>query len=168
MVKDEKVFNLFYHYCISQMLSDRHGRLVEMLSHLKISTFCKSYIILHYFCSREYYEQGPGVAVIVNQKEFESREIQTREGTDIDRDELEATFSYLGVRPEDMFIYDNLSDTEMREKLETAARAADNNPECAWVAVIILSHGRIRNKEDEVLGVNGEGVVVDEVSNCKI
>ena len=91
-----------------------------------------------------------------------------RLGTDIDRDELEATFSFLGVKPQDMFIHDNLSDTEMREKLEMGARAANNNPECAWVAVIILSHGRIRNGADEVLGVNGEGVVVDEVFKYNI
>ena len=37
------------------------------------------------------------------------------------------------------------------------------NSDIAWLAVVILSHGRRRKGEDEILGVNGEGVVVDEV-----
>ena len=42
-------------------------------------------------------------------------------------------------------------------------RANQPNSDIAWLAVVILSHGRRRKGEDEILGVNGEGVVVDEV-----
>ena len=72
-----------------------------------------------------------------------------------DRDELKVTFTKLGVMPGDLKVYNDLTDTQMREKIEGVARMANERPDCAWVGVIILSHGRQVLGEDEVLGMNG-------------
>ena len=114
---------------------------------------------------KESYKTGSGFAVIINQMDFcDNPDLPNRTGTDKDRDELKATFALLGVEPRDIWIYDNLADTEMRNKLMEAARHANNHhKDYAWLAVVVLSHGRRRNNKDEVLGVNGEGVEVDEI-----
>ena len=80
-----------------------------------------------------------------------------------DRDEIQVTFTLLGVQPQDMKVHNDLSDTEMRDKLEEMARRADSSQHHAWLAVIILSHGRRRRGEDEVMGVNGEGITRTQI-----
>ena len=80
-----------------------------------------------------------------------------------DRDEIQVTFTLLGVQPQDMKVHNDLSDTEMRDKLEEMARRADTSQHHAWLAVIILSHGRRRRGEDEVMGVNGEGITRTQI-----
>ena len=80
-----------------------------------------------------------------------------------DRDEILVTFTWLGVQPQDMKVHNDLSDTEMRDKLEEMARRADSSQHHAWLAVIILSHGRRRRGEDEVMGVNGEGITRTQI-----
>ena len=52
---------------------------------------------------------------------------------------------------------------EMRDKLEEMARRADSSQHHAWLAVVILSHGRRRRGEDEVMGVNGEGITRTQI-----
>ena len=74
------------------------------------------------------------------------------------------TFTLLGVKPEDLKVYNDLTDTQMREKIEAVAKMADARPDCAWVSVVILSHGRQRLGEDEIMGVNGEGLKKTDVS----
>jgi len=114
--------------------------------------------------AKNFYTRGPGLTLIINQREFLDRALETRKGTDRDKDELIATFSWLGVRQENLLVAEDLSDNEIREKLEMCARRANQpNSDIAWLAVVILSHGRRRKGEDEILGVNGEGVVVDEI-----
>jgi len=112
----------------------------------------------------DFYSRGPGLTLVINQREFIDRALEERKGTDRDKDELIATFSLLGVRQADLLVAEDLSDNEIREKLEMCSRKA-NQPKSdyAWLAVVILSHGRRRKGEDEILGVNGEGVVVDEI-----
>ena len=52
----------------------------------------------------------------------------------------------------------------MREKIEAVAKMADARPDIAWVSVVILSHGRQKLGEDEIMGVNGEGLKKSDVS----
>ena len=74
------------------------------------------------------------------------------------------TFKMLGVDPGDMFVYEDLADTEMKSKLESAALTLNQkHKNFAWVAVIILSHGLMKNGEDAIVGVNGNSVLVDDV-----
>ena len=109
----------------------------------------------------EYYDQGKGLCVIINQKIFKpdpldpnASTLTDRLGTDKDRDALEVTFTLLEA---DCVIHNNLTDKELEEKLEQAALLA-NNPEYCWLSICVLSHGRRVNGVDEVLGVNGIGV----------
>ena len=74
------------------------------------------------------------------------------------------TFTKLGVMAGDLKVYNDLTDTQMREKIEGVARMANERPDCAWVGVVILSHGRQVLWEDEVLGVNGRGLRQSTVS----
>ena len=85
-----------------------------------------------------------------------------------DRDELKVTFTKLGVMPGDLKVYNDLTDTQMREKIEGVARMANERPDCAWVGVVILSHGRQVLGEDEVLGVNGIGLKQSTVSFIRV
>ena len=78
------------------------------------------------------------------------------------------TFTLLGVKPKDIWVFDDLTDTEMREKIEAVAKMADARADCAWVSVVILSHGRQRNGEDEIMGVNGQGLKKTDVSPQRI
>jgi len=109
----------------------------------------------------EYYEQGPGLCVIINQKLFyedkshpDAQKLDDRLGTDIDRNELEATFLLFGA---DIIIFNDLTHEEMIKSLESAAERA-NHKKYSWVAVSVLSHGRRLNGVDEILGCNGVGV----------
>lgn len=77
---------------------------------------------------------------------------------------MRVTFTLLGVKPKDLHVFDDLTDTQMREKIEAVAKIADGDPDCAWVSVVILSHGRQRLGEDEIMGVNGEGLKKTDVS----
>ena len=74
------------------------------------------------------------------------------------------TFTKLGVMAGDLKVYNDLTDTQMREKIEGVARMANERPDCAWVSVVILSHGRQKLGEDEIMGVNGEGLKKSDVS----
>ena len=85
-----------------------------------------------------------------------------------DRDELKVTFTKLGVMAGDLKVYNDLTDTQMREKIEGVARMANERPDCAWVGVVILSHGRQVLGEDEVLGVNGRGLRQSTVSCTRV
>ena len=109
----------------------------------------------------EYYKQGQGLCVIINQKKFYkdrhhpySQQLDHRLGTDIDRNELEATFLLFGA---DIIIKDDLTHQEMLDELEIAADKA-NTHNYAWVTVCVLSHGRRLNGVDEILGCNGVGI----------
>jgi len=109
----------------------------------------------------EFYEQGAGLCVIINQKIFytdpsypNAATLEDRLGTDRDRDELEVTFTLFGA---ECLIYEDLTHTELKEKLEQAAIQA-NNTKYYWVSVCVLSHGRRLNGVDEILGVNGIGM----------
>ena len=80
-----------------------------------------------------------------------------------DKEELVLTFGLLGAK--ELYVYDDLSDIEMRSKLEAAANKLNlDHKNFAWVAVIILSHGLMKNGEDAIVGVNGHSVLVDDVS----
>jgi len=109
----------------------------------------------------EYYKQGPGLCVIINQKKFykdrhhpHSQQLEHRLGTDMDRNELEATFLLFGA---DIIIKDDLTHQEMLEELELAAIKA-NTQNYSWVTVCVLSHGRRLHGVDEILGCNGVGI----------
>merc|ERR1711892_1406738 len=109
--------------------------------------------------TNDFYEQGTGLCVIINQKIFYTSDphatrLDDRLGTDRDRDELEVTFTLFGA---ECLIYNDLNHRELQEKLEEAALKA-NNPKYFWVAVCVLSHGRRLNGVDEILGVNGIGM----------
>ena len=109
----------------------------------------------------QYYEQGQGLCVIINQKEFykdrhhpHSQQLDHPLGTDIDRNELEVTFLLYGA---DIIIKNDLTHQEMLDELEIAADKANSN-NYAWVTVFVLSHGRRINGVDEILGCNGGGI----------
>ena len=109
----------------------------------------------------EFYDQGTGLCVIINQKLFyadasdpHATRLDDRLGTDRDRDELEVTFTLFGA---ECLIYNDLTHTELYETMEKAALQA-NNPKYFWVSVCVLSHGRRLNGVDEILGVNGIGM----------
>merc|ERR1711892_485006 len=84
----------------------------------------------------------------------EAQKLDDRLGTDIDRNELEATFLLFGA---DIIIFNDLTHEEMIKNLESAAERA-NHKKYSWVAVSVLSHGRRLNGVDEILGCNGVGV----------
>jgi len=108
--------------------------------------------------SNNYYDQGEGLCVIINQKLFkEGSMLDNRLGTDRDKEELMITFTLLGVQPEDMCVYDDLTAAEIREKLEISSQKS-NHKNYAWLTVVVLSHGRRVAGVDEVLGVDGEGI----------
>jgi len=109
----------------------------------------------------EYYEQGPGLCVIINQKLFYADprypgvgKQEDRLGTDRDRDELEVTFTLFGAV---CLIFNDLTHEEIINKLEKAAIKANDQNYC-WVAVCVLSHGQRVNGVDEIFGCNGVGV----------
>ena len=109
----------------------------------------------------DFYDQGTGLCVIINQKLFyadasdpHATRLDDRLGTDRDRDELEVTFTLFGA---ECLIYNDLTHTELYETMEKAAHQA-NNPKYFWVSVCVLSHGRRLNGVDEILGVNGIGM----------
>jgi len=116
----------------------------------------------------DFYEQGMGLCVIINQKIFyadrsdpHATRLDDRLGTDRDRDELEATFTLFGA---DCIIHNDLDHIKLEEKLEEAAIQA-NNPKYFWVSVCVLSHGRRVNGVDEILGVNGIGMDRKKIIN---
>ena len=111
-----------------------------------------------------YYEQGPGLCVVINQKHFTAPDLPNRLGTDRDVAELKTTFTLLGVAEQDLIIFHDLKDTEILPSLETAAGRA-NSPELAWVAVVVLSHGKRVQGQDLIMGVNGRGVVREQMEN---
>ena len=98
---------------------------------------------------KEFYGNGKGLCMVINQRDFSQSGHRHRHGTDKDRDDVKDTFLYLGVELKDMKVYNDLSDTEMRVKLEEMARTANTSTEHAWLAVVILSHGRRRQGEDD-------------------
>ena len=115
-------------------------------------------------CSVPYYDQGAGLCVIINQKLFSAPDLTNRLGTDRDEDELKTTFTLLGVAEQDFLVFRDLTDTEMMSSLETAASRA-NSPELAWLAVVVLSHGKRVQGRDLIMGVNGRGVVRERMEN---
>ena len=145
--------------CLQRM---NRSDLIEVLKERKCACDdCK----VHFSNNNDFYEKGPGFAIVINQMKFSSSSnFEDRKGTEQDRNELEATFTLLGVKPKDILIHNDLADTEMRDKLMGAAKHANHHhKDYAWVAVVVLSHGRRRNNKDEVVGVNGEGVDMDEI-----
>jgi len=106
------------------------------------------------FPENEYFKQGRGLAIIVNQKMFSGGGLQHRLGTDRDRDELAVTFTLFDA---ELMITDNLSAHQMTAYLEVAAQKA-NNQMYHWLAVCILSHGRRVGNVDEILGCDGVGI----------
>jgi len=133
------LFNIFDHEKCGKTICEIHSKNIEEVD--------------------EFYEQGPGLCVIINQKIFYSSDPHTaslddRLGTDRDRDELEVTFTLFGA---ECFIRNDLTHTQLQEELENAAVQA-NNPKYFWVAVCVLSHGRRLNGVDEILGVDGVGM----------
>jgi len=116
----------------------------------------------------EFYDQGAGLCVIINQKIFQAdpydpqaMQLDDRLGTDRDRDELEVTFTLFGA---ECLIYNDLTHRDLQKELQEAAIKA-NDPKYFWVAVCILSHGRRINGVDEVLGVNGIGMDRKKIIN---
>ena len=115
-------------------------------------------------CSVPYYDQGGGLCVVINQKLFSDPDLADRLGTDRDLDELKITFTLLGVAEQDLLVFNDLTDTEMMASLEAAAGRA-NSPELAWLAVVVLSHGKRVQGRDLIMGANGRGVVREELEN---
>lgn len=111
-----------------------------------------------------YYDQGAGLCVIINQKHFTAPDLPNRLGTDRDVAELKTTFTLLGVAEQDLLVFHDLTDTEILPSLETAASRA-NSPELAWLAVVVLSHGKRVQGQDLIMGVNGRGVVREQMEN---
>ena len=92
----------------------------------------------------EFYDQGTGLCVIINQKLFytdasdpHATRLDDRLGTDRDRDELEVTFTLFGA---ECLIYNDLTHTELYETMEKAALQA-NNPKYFRVSVCVLWGG---------------------------
>ncbi|XP_070544401.1 caspase-7-like [Ptychodera flava] len=78
-----------------------------------------------------------GRALIINNKNFDPKTgMNVRNGTDLDRDNLNRTFNRLGF---EVKAYDNLSVGKMHAVLKLLARENHSDSDC--VAVAILSHG---------------------------
>jgi len=110
----------------------------------------------------DYYEQGPGLCIILNQKLFrkssrdpEAVELTDRLGTDRDRAELEQTFTILGA---DIEVKNDLTRDQMIHFFSDVARTKANNSKYKWLAVCILSHGRRVHEVDEIMGHDGLGL----------
>ena len=114
--------------------------------------------------SLPYYDQGPGLCLIINQKLFTAPDLTNRLGTDRDLEELKITFTLLGVAERDLLVFHDLTDSELMASLEAAASRA-NRPELAWLAVVVLSHGMRVGGRDLIMGSNGRGVVREEIEN---
>merc|ERR1719500_335299 len=78
------------------------------------NTTCTMHTIRH-TTEDEFYEQGPGLCIIINQKLFycdksnpQAMQLEDRLGTDMDRNELEATFLLFGA---DILIFNDLTHT---------------------------------------------------------
>lgn len=111
-----------------------------------------------------YYDQGSGLCVIINQKLFTVPDLPNRLGTDRDEEELKTTFTLLGVAEKDLLIYRDLTDTEILSSLKTAASRA-NSSDLAWLAVVVLSHGKRVQGQDLIMGINGRRVVREHIEN---
>jgi len=109
----------------------------------------------------EEYPRGKGHVVIINQKNFycdpnnpRSMKLESRYGTDIDRDRLEKAFTYLGgtVRT-----YNNQTNEEMERILLLETKYINENAsKFAWLAVCVLTHGaRSLSGKDEVYSCDG-------------
>ena len=105
------------------------------------------------FVEEKIYEQGPGLCIIINQKNFfvdssdpNATSMDDRLGTDRSKDKLEETFTLIGA---ECLIYNHLNHKELVEQMEEAGIQA-NNQKYFWVAVCVLSHGRRVNGIDEI------------------
>ncbi|XP_069671308.1 caspase-8 [Periplaneta americana] len=110
-----------------------------------------------------------GYCVIINQKNFfkdprqclqnllPDHTLETRLGTDVDRDRLSETFCSLGFN---VWMVGNLTDTQLRDCVYTALKELVK-PEHSCFVLCILSHG----VEGAVYGINSIPVYVDELKN---
>ncbi|XP_070544304.1 caspase-7-like [Ptychodera flava] len=95
-----------------------------------------------------------GRAIIINQKHFdEMTEMETRDGTDVDAENLLQSFGKLGF---EVYRYDDLSVLEILDLLEKVAKEDHSDRDC--LAVAILTHG----DEDTVYGRDGP-IMVDQM-----
>lgn len=111
---------------------------------------------------KEYYDKGPGLAIIINQKNFTSQgggmPLDARLGTDVDRDHLEIMFTLLGASK--IIIYNDLDSVSMKNRLDDCQKYAnEKGREYKWFALCILSHGsRTKCGQDQVFAADGVGM----------
>jgi hypothetical protein len=128
--------------------------------HAAAAATTQANVVLKEFPHTEYYKQGHGLCVIINQKMFPDG-LQDRLGTDRDRDELAATFSLFQA---EVIVWNNLTAQDMMDKLRLAQLKA-SHPSFEWIVVCVLSHGRRVANVDEVLGCDGKGVDRKQIVN---
>ena len=99
-----------------------------------------------------------GVALIINNKEFLSKDHNTRKGTNRDEQNLSETWQFLGYH---IVVLRNCSRDQMAqtfEKIDDLLKGAEGVANDSFVCCI-LSHG----KEGEVFGSDSEGLKYTEI-----
>jgi len=93
-----------------------------------------------------------GLCLIINNQEFyPSTGMNTRNGSDVDRDGLKKAFKHVGFSQEDIMVRDNLTCDQMMSLLRAAATEYDYSDSDCFVCCI-LSHG----EKDILYGIDGE------------
>ncbi|XP_067299223.1 caspase-8 [Pseudorasbora parva] len=95
-----------------------------------------------------------GACLIINNNDFTAGGMPNREGTDIDKESLEAVFQWLGF---EVLIEQNCDRERMLQVLRDLAARDHTAADC--VVCCVLTHGRV----DGVMGVDGKTVTLREL-----
>lgn len=95
-----------------------------------------------------------GLCLIFNNKHFK-RNLETRDGTEADKEKLKELFKYLRFR---VRCYEDASDTQMLRNISKAAEKDHSSFDC--FVCCILSHG----KQGEVYGSNGMPIEIRKLT----
>ncbi|XP_061195946.1 caspase-8-like [Saccostrea echinata] len=104
------------------------------------------------------YDRGrhPGICVIINNKDFADENMQTRTGTEVDRDKLDWLFKSYGFN---VLVHNNQSREGMLQILEEVRNR--NHQDNGALVVCVLSHG----KPDAVFGSCGGGINITSMTS---
>ncbi|XP_062607236.1 caspase-8-like [Saccostrea cucullata] len=101
-------------------------------------------------------ERHPGICVIINNKEFADDNMQTRTGTEVDRDNLEWLFTTYGFN---VLVHNNQSCERMLQILQEVC--SRNHEDYGALVVCVLSHG----KPDAVIGSCGGAINITTLTS---
>jgi hypothetical protein len=106
-------------------------------------------------------EKSPhGIALIINNKNFDNNDEATRYGTEIDEENLAKVFQYLGYR---IHIFNDCTADEI-EKIMEEMRKQDHSNHDSFVCCILSHGGKTSDRREYVIGSDGQNIFIDDIS----